>query len=92
MVTVDETGLHAEGCDCALCETGYRPSPQERAVARRALEARRRAAERIAQGKPAVASPPPYYRTHFFRPTPDHRPYTEEELADLERMRREFKR
>jgi hypothetical protein len=39
-VRTDATGLHAEDCECPTCETGYRPTELERAVARRSLEAR----------------------------------------------------
>jgi hypothetical protein len=49
----DETGLHAEDCDCAKCEIGLRPTPLERAAARRALvEAKLAAAARAAAAKP----------------------------------------
>jgi hypothetical protein len=39
-VVTDETGLHAEGCECPRCEAGYRPTALERAAARRALQLR----------------------------------------------------
>jgi hypothetical protein len=49
MVVTDETGLHAETCECSQCEIGNRPTELERAAARRALAARRAAEERAAR-------------------------------------------
>jgi len=42
MKTLDDTGLHAVTCACAMCEAGYRPTMKQRWAARQALDARKR--------------------------------------------------
>jgi len=58
-ITLDETGLCAEDCTCPRCEAGYRPTPLERAVARRALKLRRAAAAAIALAPSRLDGPTP---------------------------------
>lgn len=93
-VRTDDTGLHAEDCDCLLCETGYRPTDREREVARRSLA---RAAMAIAelQGKPAER--PSVRLSHTVRPmTRVPPPMSPDELKamekDIRKMREGFKR
>jgi len=35
---LDKYGLHAEGCECARCGLGFKPTPRERLLARQAFE------------------------------------------------------
>jgi hypothetical protein len=92
-IVTDETGLHAEGCNCPTCELGLRPTELERAAARRALVKRRAAEEQrkreeVAKSAKAggavevkcsriMAEPP----RPVVMPTPEER----EELARLRR-------
>ncbi len=81
-VRTDETGLHAEDCACLLCETGFRPTPEQRAVARRAHwqaeEAKRRLLAKAAEPQPVARL------SHTVRPmTRVPPPMTPEELAAL---------
>lgn len=50
-VVLDETGMHAESCECMRCSAGYRPSAAERWRARDQL-ARSRATMDALQKKP----------------------------------------
>ncbi len=90
---IDETGLHAEDCDCAKCEVGLRPTPAERAAARRALALAAAARARIdARDKPKPpgtypARFPPWYMGH----APSPRPYTDEQKAELAKMHARFR-
>jgi hypothetical protein len=81
-VRTDETGLHAEDCPCLLCETGYRPTPRERELARRAYLAAKRAREAALNPeqppKPARAMLPAYKMPP---------PLTAEELELMRKMR-----
>jgi hypothetical protein len=79
----DETGLHAEDCDCAKCEIGLRPTPLERAAARRALAAKLAAAARAA----AAAKPQSTMRlSRMIRPvTRVPPPMSPAELAEMRR-------
>lgn len=51
---LDRTGMHAETCECARCNLGFRPTREERYRARLAYEqaerVRKRAAEEAAAG------------------------------------------
>jgi hypothetical protein len=84
-VITDETGLHANDCECVRCDAGYRPSDLERSVARRALALQRAALARLA--RPAAAAPLPRAACpHVVRlPTP-------EEFEELRKLREGFKR
>ncbi len=90
-VTIDPvTGLHAEDCDCIPCQTGYAPTPRERETALRSVMAAKLKAERAAKAAP----PPkrPGWVSRYMPPVPDHRPYTPEQLADLDQLKRSFRR
>jgi hypothetical protein len=74
----DETGLHAEDCDCAKCEVGLRPTPLERAAARRAL-----AAAKLAAAKPQASG---LRLSRMIRPvTRVPPPMSPEELEEMRR-------
>lgn len=76
-VLTDETGLHAEECDCPRCEAGYRPTALERSAAHRAWRLQQAARARIE----APPVPPPRAALPSY---PMPRPYTAEELADMD--------
>ena len=89
----DETGLCAPSCECARCEAGFRPTELERAAARRSLALAKAARERIANAnkpKPAGTYPAgvPWYARHV----PSPRPYTDDEKAELAKLREDFKK
>ena len=84
-ITLDETGLCAEDCTCPRCEAGYRPTAQERAVARRALKLRRAAAAAIVLA--------PYSPHRLDGPTPPPPPAQAELAAiaeDIAQFRRRY--
>ena len=81
-VMTDETGLHSIDCECVRCDAGYKPTPGEREVARRALAHRLAAAARAAAGE----EPPPV--RHYLRGYPPIRKPTPEEWAELEQLRK----
>lgn len=86
MILTDETGLHSVECGCERCEAGYRPTDLERSAARRALALQLAARARIE----ARNAPPPAPAPRRDLPSyPMPRPYTAEELADLDRMKAE---
>jgi hypothetical protein len=87
-VITDDTGLHAEACGCLRCELGYRPTPRERELARRALAEAAAAKARMQREAPK----PDTRLSHTVRPmTPIPPPMTAEQLAelraDIERMK-----
>ena len=82
-VVTDETGLHSEDCECAICEAGFRPSPGEREVAaRELLERKAAAAKRLLESAPMPvrSKPPPFV----------HVPLTKEQREELRKLREEM--
>lgn len=88
MIELDQYGDHAEDCPCERCEAGFGPTPRQRDASRRAFfaaaTAKAKLQEQATRGQGWVSRPMPR--------VPDHRPYSPEELADLERMRKDFRR
>jgi hypothetical protein len=85
----DETGLCALDCGCARCEAGFRPTEEARAAARRALALERAARMRVDEGKRATA-PAARAVPWWAKRVPSPAPYTEEQKAELARMRAAF--
>ena len=78
-VKTDETGLHAEDCECVRCDAGYRPTRLERLAAARALTLRR-----AALATPTVIVPPPRWPHETWHPV--KRP-TKEQFEELKKLR-----
>lgn len=92
MVKTDATGLHAEDCGCLRCETGFRPTPGERAAARRALaEVERlkeaRAARESGRAVPELGRARRALPSYVVPPPP-----TPEQAAELAELRERFRR
>jgi len=86
-VKTDETGLHAEDCDCVRCDAGYRPTPLERAAARRALALRRaEEARRALEAAKKVERP---IRPRLEPPRPIVPP-TPEQWDELRKLRKDL--
>ena len=84
-VKMDETGLHAEDCECVRCSIGFRPTELERATARRSLALQRAIAAKLALPPPAAPLP----RRHICI---EHvTPATPAELDELKRLHAEGK-
>jgi len=88
-VLTDETGYHAEDCECQLCETGYRLSPEERRPARLAHQRAQAARARLLSPAPTSqreesAAHAAHRAAHAAFPE-----YTPEQLAELDELKRQ---
>lgn len=99
MRTIDATGLHARDCECFLCDVlGLGPTEQMRAVAARALAlqgaARRRIGrkERKEQERRLAHAMAVKRTAEMVRRLAAVKDPTPEEWADLERMRKDFRK
>lgn len=89
-VVTDETGLHAEECECPTCEAGYKPTPLERAAARRALAIRR--ADEAKRAAAAAAKDAKNVKPQRPRLEPPRKVTlpTQDEWDELQRLRKEM--